>query len=332
MRLPLPLLRPSAAPSAEWNDGDDADMALFLDAYAADLRPDDATLARIGASVRAAFVESQIARSHASAAPATGARKMSWGRHRVLAAVGAVAILTVSSVGLAAAQSGPGQPFYRLRLVIETVNQPPVGSLNRMNTDLDRADARLNEIAGGAVDSDWATAADAVGAYRDVISAILLPADAGPRGRSLQRLGAQLARLEQLRTTSKEPETAALDGAIETLHGILGLPVPTPPVGPAASPRPSDHDISGPHESSNPSPGGSDSSARGGDSGGGGSDHGSSGTPGPTSSHGGAGDNGSGPGIGGSDDSGGDKPSPTPNSTDHDGHLPGATELPAGGH
>jgi hypothetical protein len=247
MRLSLPFRSPSADQCADWIDGDDAEMVHFLDAHAADLKPDDATIARIGTSVRAAFVESQVARRDATAAPTAGARKLSWGRHRVLAAVGAVAILTVSSVGLAAAQSGPGQPFYRLRLVIETVNRPPAGSLTRLDTDLDRADARLNEMAGEAASSDWNGAADAAAAYREVISAVALPADASSTGSVRQRLNKQLAYLEELRASSRGPEKAELDRAVAALCLILGIPVPTPTPAlvPSPAPTPSNHDRSG---------------------------------------------------------------------------------------
>ncbi len=315
MRLSLPFRRPSAAQSADWIDGDDAEMAQFLDAHAADLRPNDATLARMGASVRAAFVESQIARRDASAAPTAGARKLPWGRHRVLAAVGAVAILTVSSVGLAAAQSGPGQPFYRLRLVIETVNRPPAGSLTRLDTDLDRADARLNEVAGEASSSDWIGAADAAAAYREVISTVALPADAS-KGSALQRLDKQLAHLEQLRASSRGPETAEVDRAIAALCVILGIPVPTPTPAPVTSPAPtpSNHDRS--RETTEPG-----ATAR--DAGSGSSQPGHSPRPSTLPKDEGSGNSGAASGSGGPPDSGVDHQGPGSTPTDNEAKKAG---------
>ena len=180
MRRPR-LHRASLADSDQpnWGDCDDPAMAALLERYAEEsLSPDETTLSRMGGVVRAAFVESAVERDaglgHAASplGEAPGGRSHSaWSGRRALAAFCAVAILTLSTFGFAAAESGPGQPFYRIRLGIETVNQPPAGSQDRAAADLARADARLNEIASSTGGSDWNAAADAAGAYRETLTA-----------------------------------------------------------------------------------------------------------------------------------------------------------------
>jgi hypothetical protein len=236
-RRPVDRLEPQG-----WSNGDDSSIADLLGAYAGSISPDEATMSRVGASVRAAFVESTTARRAGIAVglDAQGeaggrGRAWSWSRRRAFAAICAVAIVTLSTVGLAAAESGPGQPFYRLRLGIESVNLPPAGSQDRLAVDLSRADARLDDIATQAAASNWNGAADAANAYADVIATIALPSDMSSKGGALDRLDGQLARLEQLRTTSNGPETVALDRAIAALSAILGIPIPTP--APALTPN-----------------------------------------------------------------------------------------------
>lgn len=257
MRLPHISRRPDASLEPQrWVDSDEERSAADrLAAYSAEsLSPDEAALSRLGASVRAAFVESATRRDAAAVAGVRAeggmsalGRPWSLSRRRVFAAVCAVAILTLSSVGFTAAESGPGQPFYRLKLNIEAVNLPPPSSLDRLNADLSRADARLDDIAGSAAASNWNGAADAAAAYLDVISTIALPPDPSQTAAARDRLDGHLARLEKLRGTSRTPETAALDKAIAAVCKVLGIPVPTPPPAPAdPKPQASNHaDTSG---------------------------------------------------------------------------------------
>ena len=154
-----------------WGDNDDS-VAAMLEQYARTLSPDAATLSRVGASVRAAFAEAGIGQTEEAAdrlgeGPVPGVwagrgRVWSWSRRRAFASLCAATILCLSTVGFAAAQSGPGQPFYRLRLGIEGVNLPLVARGDPTVEALNRADARLADIATETAASDWGGAADAV--------------------------------------------------------------------------------------------------------------------------------------------------------------------------
>jgi hypothetical protein len=329
MRLPHLHRRPDAAADlTTWDDGEDQTVVALLERYASEsLSPDEATLSRMGGVVRAAFVESVTERETGFGYPAGpligppgGRPHLRWGRRRAAAAFCAVAILTLSTFGFAAAQSGPGQPFYRIRLGIETVNQPPAGSQDRLAADLVRADARLNEIAGSAGGSDWNAAADAASAYRETLTGVTLPTDATSRAQVLKHLNDQLARLEQLRARSKGPATAQLDDAIAALRNLLGIPVPTfsDSTSSDQSPRPTDHDRD------------SGTAALGQSGGDGGHDHGKS--PAPSLPTGSGSPAGSGGASGSSGDDGNGGASQTPRSGGNGGHTPAPTPAPSEGH
>jgi hypothetical protein len=238
MRLPAFFHQtPSDVDALVWTDGDDTQAAGMLSAYAADsLSPDTETLSRMSVVVRAAFADSPASRNaglapEAGSAGAAGLRGLVLGRghRRTIASLCAVAVLTLSSVSFVGAQSNPGQPFYRLRLSLEGVRLPFEQPANPLQSNLDKADARFADIEREAAAKDWSAAADAAGAYGDVVASISLPTDAATKAGALQRLDAEMARLERLRLTSRAPETAALDKAIAAICGLLGIPVPTPP-------------------------------------------------------------------------------------------------------
>ena len=246
MKLPVFGRRTPPIDDPSWADGGGG-VTRLLEWYAVEaLSPDSATLSRIGGTVRAAFAASVTGREagiswipgavdthradqafEGEALRITRPHGVSWTRRRAVAAVRAVAILTLSTVGFAAAESGPGQPFYRLRLGIETVNLPPAGSQDRLAADLGRAGARLDDITREAAASNWSAASDASDAYRQVIDSVVLPTDAAARTRAVEQFAGQLARLEELRVDSQGSETSALDGAIAALCNLLGIPAPT---------------------------------------------------------------------------------------------------------
>lgn len=245
MRLPAFFHQtPSDVDALVWTDGNATQAAGMLSAYAADsLSPDTETLARMSVVVRAAFADSPVSRNaglapEAGSVGSSGLGRLVLGRHRrrTIASLCAVAVLTLSSVSFVGAEGNPGQPFYRLRLNLEGVRLPFEQPANPLQSNLDKADARLADIEREAAAKDWNAATDATGAYTDVVASIILPADAAAKAKALQRLDAELARLEQLRLTSKAPATAALDKAIAAVCGLLGIPVPTPPASPTARP------------------------------------------------------------------------------------------------
>lgn len=224
MRLPNLWRHTTRVNGSDTGGAEDLPVAELLERYAGSLSPDEEALSRMGAAVRAAFVESMTAREAGrESAPGRPGRRVigtwrrPWSRRRTAAAICAVAILTLSTVGLATAESGPGQPFYRLRLGIEAVNLPPAGSQNRLTADIGRAGSRLDDVASSAASSDWNAAADAASAYVEVMAGLTLPADMTAKAQALGQLDDQLARLELLRASSHGAETAALDSAIAAL-------------------------------------------------------------------------------------------------------------------
>jgi hypothetical protein len=242
MRLPTLVHNPTGNVAAfAGSEGDDARTAATLLEYAADsLTPDAEILARMGGVVRAAFLESPLGSREAVATQTEsgaafgprGLNRLLWGRgrRRTFASLCAVAVLTLTSASFVGAESNPGQPFYRIRLSLEAVRVPFQQPADPLQSKLDTADARLAEAEREAAVKDWNAAADATGAYADVITSISLPTtDTAAAAAASQRLGAELTRLEHLRLTSGAPETVVLDKAIAAVCRLLGLPVPTPP-------------------------------------------------------------------------------------------------------
>ncbi|HEX9044655.1 MAG TPA: hypothetical protein VF802_06480 [Candidatus Limnocylindrales bacterium] len=86
------------------------------------------------------------------------------GRRAGIVAAALVGVLVVSSV--AAAQSGPGQPFYGVRLAAETLTLPPDGTPDGVQARLKVLDERLTEMRAAAKKGDERGAAAALGAYR----------------------------------------------------------------------------------------------------------------------------------------------------------------------
>ncbi len=124
--------------SGSWADADsrpeDAAMVDLLERFAAGpLSPDADTLARgrsvtIAAAERQTWSEPSGSRSRLRA----GSPSFTFGRgrsrrHKLFAALAAVAILLMATVGVAA-ESGPGQPFYHLKLNVEAIGLPAAGS------------------------------------------------------------------------------------------------------------------------------------------------------------------------------------------------------------
>ena len=228
MRLRLTMFR-RPLDHGSWDASDEPETAAVMERYAGDGRvrssfePDGAALSRMKAVATSAYAGAFV-----SVVPARSNR-----RRRILAMACAVTILVVSGIGAAAAESGPGQPFYRLRLQLEALNLPPAGTLPRLDSDLDRANSRLDDIANQVSRLNAAGVSDAAGAYGQVVSTIRLPASGVERAQAVERLTEQLARLEILRASSQGAEIAELDADIVMLSDLLGVPVPR--VAPAGS-------------------------------------------------------------------------------------------------
>jgi hypothetical protein len=87
--------------------------------------------------------------------------------------------LLVGSFGLVTASSGPGQPFYGLRLAAEALTLPGSGEA-RLNGELGRLNQRLAEARQGARAGDARAVAAALDAYRDELAGVL--AEGGSSG------------------------------------------------------------------------------------------------------------------------------------------------------
>lgn len=241
-----------------WVD-DPADAALVesLAAYADEMVPaDDPALARSRETLRAAFLQ---ARQPATRVEAGRRSSGHFAPRRIGFAATLVALMVFSSVAGVLAESGAGQPFYRLRLDLEALTLPAAGTPERLAADLDRAQAQFDEAARAAAGSDWAAEAAAADAYADVIASIA--GEPGANGDPVRtKLTAQLQALERLRASGRGPADAALDGAIGRVRACLAdLPSPD------ATPRPGDGNGNGGTSAEPSATGGSDgphSSAR----------------------------------------------------------------------
>jgi hypothetical protein len=277
MKLPgLP--RTQRPPAEGWsNHNEDSAVQAVRDFAGERLSPDQAALDRMYAVGRQAFREARFERSVRDTGRPRAPRRLR------LAMAFSVALLTLSGAGVvAAAESGPGEPFYRTRLTIEAVFLPAAGTPERLTADLDRAQARLDEARHAAAGGDSNAEADALGAYGEVVGSMAVPGDEALQLQLRERLNVQLAQLQALGaggSTAAELERA-MRRVGQLLEGAGQQPTPTPaPTGQGPNPTPShEPGSSGDGPKASPSGGGPNPSA--GPGGGGGGD--GSGTGGPS--------------------------------------------------
>ena len=216
-----------------------------LDCFAGDLAtavdgafaPDEAALRRVRAQVAVEFRLQAAARS--------GGRRVRPGWFTGVRRAAALALalgLVAGSFGLVAANSGPGQPFYGLRLAAEELTLPAPGEA-RVRAQLARLEDRLAEALEEAQAGDPGGVAAALDAYRAELSQALSESNAstGGVGPLLNALTAQEVVLEALLSVVPASARSGLDRAIEQVgHAedvLLSRPTPSPsPGGPAADP------------------------------------------------------------------------------------------------
>jgi hypothetical protein len=92
---------------------------------------------------------------------------------RPLASASLSLALLTGSASLAFAFSGPGQPFYGVRLGVETAQLPPVSAPARIYADVARLDKRLAEANTGAVQADRPAVDDSLGAYSGQVDGVV---------------------------------------------------------------------------------------------------------------------------------------------------------------
>jgi hypothetical protein len=180
---------------------------------------DEPSIARSRETLRAAYLAAN--RPAARPLPAPIARTTRFAAPRRLVFAGATAaLLVVGSVAGVLAESGPGQPFYSLRLDVEAMTLPGHDSPARLDADLARARARLDEAIRAADRQDWGAEAAALNAYANVVSSIT--ADPGANGEAArQPLERQLDTLRQLRSRSQAGAVNAVDASIIRLNACL---------------------------------------------------------------------------------------------------------------
>ncbi|MGH2467842.1 MAG: hypothetical protein ACRDGL_08965 [Candidatus Limnocylindrales bacterium] len=232
--------------SQGWADRPDDELPARLEAAAASLDPDAARLERDRMSALTAFRQSQAERE---AEPSRGAGRAGWLPARLrgpAAALGLAIAILAGGAGLVAAASGPGQPFYGLRLSIESLTLPPPGTVARFDANVDRLGARLHDAGDASAHGDAAGTTDALAAY-DRILAETLVTDGAPAAQLADLQGLldqQLQRLETLVATAPAAARPGLEQAIAAVRqarGEVGPPDHASPPGshpPLSSPGP----------------------------------------------------------------------------------------------
>jgi hypothetical protein len=130
------------------------------------------------------------------------------------------ATLLAVTVGtsFAAAESGPGQPFYHLRLSIEALSIPAQGEA-RIQALLARLDARLAEAGQANRHGDHGAVADAMSAYEETLAALSASVDAaGSQQWVLDRLAGHEEVLQGLLGTTPAQAQQGLQKALEQTH------------------------------------------------------------------------------------------------------------------
>jgi hypothetical protein len=148
--------------------------------------------------------------------------------HRGL--VAGLGLVLLSGGAAAAYFSGPAEPFYDARLLVESMLLPEAASPSRADAQLARLEARLREAEAAVGQHDGRGLRAAIGAY-DRITAELLSADRPPRLRELLRAALERHRmvLKELSTTAPSEAAAAIRAALERVEALVALDTVTGP-------------------------------------------------------------------------------------------------------
>jgi hypothetical protein len=206
------------------------DLTVWVDdAFA----PDAAVLRRIRAQVVVEF------RVWAATRVSDARARSRWlAPMRPAAAAGLAFGLLAGSLGLAAANSGPGQPFYGLRLAAEELTLPASGT-TRLVSQLTRLEDRLVEARREAQAGDPGGVAAALDAYRSQLAETLteVRTSGADPGALLDALAVHEGALNALESIVPASAGSGIDQAIdqvsraaEQLHsGPIPSPSPTEP-------------------------------------------------------------------------------------------------------
>jgi hypothetical protein len=208
-----------------WTEPVNADaLEVLLDRYVATrLAPDPAQLARVRIPVLAAFVR-------VAAMPARP-RRHSGLRGWSLSA--AFALLLIGASGLVAAESGPGHPFYGLRLAIGSVTLP-VEEPARDRGLAAQLDDRLKEAGDAAQVGDGHGAGLAMSEYLRTLSELTRNRVTDPV--ILALLQRHQDTLQQLLSIAPGQAADGVQKALDAAgNAIVRVPHPTPPQGAGSS-------------------------------------------------------------------------------------------------
>jgi hypothetical protein len=203
------------------------DVELLIDRYATErLAPDPDQIAKGRAAMLAA-----LAGTGAMPAP-TRRRRHSLLRGWSLAAAFALLLVTVGS--LVAAESGPGQPFYGLRLAIGSVNLP-VGEPAHDRGLAAQLDDRLTEVGAAAEIGDGRGVRAAIHEYLRTLSELTRNGVSDPA--ILALLQRHQDTLQQLLSVAPTQATDGVQEALDAAGNVSSVipptesavPHPTPP-------------------------------------------------------------------------------------------------------
>ena len=140
---------------------DDASLASHVERL---FPTDDATMSRTRGRLVAAARTASLDTARAPSGQIRRAPARRWA-----APVAALAACLVLGAGLAAAQDGPGQPFYPVRLALESWSLPPTGTTARWGAELGYLGTRLQEVQAATARGDESAATAALDAYADQV-------------------------------------------------------------------------------------------------------------------------------------------------------------------
>jgi hypothetical protein len=209
-------------------DRDDQLLAERLERYAADaLSPDRAQLSRMRDNVVLAYL-GRTTRTHEDA---QASRPWAWRWSFALA----LALLLLGS-GVVAAESGPGQPFYQLRLTIASFTLPSQGAARERGLTA-QLDDRLNEADAAVRNGDGRAAEAALQAYLHTLAELERAGTLDPA--ILADLQHHLDVLRALISTAPSQATSGLQQAIDEANHASGVtPIVKPSGGSHPSPAP----------------------------------------------------------------------------------------------
>ena len=209
-------------------DPEDELLAERLERYAVDaLTPDRAQLSRMRDKVVLTYI-GRVSTTNGDVPPSHP-----WARRWSFAL--ALALLLLGS-GVVAAESGPGQPFYPLRLAISSFTLPANGAARERGLAA-QLDDRLNEADAAVRNGDGRAAEAALQAYLHTLDE--LERDGTLERAVLADLQHHVDILRALIATAPPQATSGLQQAIdEARHASSGTPSGRPSGGSHASPAP----------------------------------------------------------------------------------------------